>query len=277
VVAAAEWLIGSVIDLAVEDACVLCRGRREPVDLQGPGVDLVSPVRHPTFFGRLEMTNHPVCGGCAERLPAARFAGVLGRWARGGVFRSSRDERERSTGEAASALDGPGGSGGQIRVISPFMVDDNILKIVHLLKFSGYQALSVPMARSITRAARDWGFSPGPRDVVVPVPMDPRSLKRRGFNQSERIARSVAGLLGLPIRGDVLEKQRSTRPQSKTPAEQRAANVRDAFTCPGSIAGLRIILIDDLVTTGATAASCASALLGSGAGDVAVLCFGRAL
>jgi ComF family protein len=161
------------------------------------------------------------------------------------------------------------------------MVDDNVLKLIHLLKFGGYEALSGPMARSMARVARTWGLGPGPGDLLVPVPMDAKRLKRRGFNQSEQLARGLAVELGLPVQARSLAKTGSARPQSRTPSERRAANVRNAFTCPpearGDIAGRRVILVDDLVTTGATAGACLSALLDAGAGSAAVVSFGRAL
>jgi ComF family protein len=158
------------------------------------------------------------------------------------------------------------------------MTNDNVLQLIHLLKFSRYRALAGPIARAIGSAVRS--LAPTLRDasVIVPTPMARRDLRRRGFNQAQEIALALANDLGLPILNGVLHKTASTAPQSRTKHENRARNVRRAFAC--SSAGVRdrhVLLVDDLVTTGATAAACAAAVFAAGACRVTVLCFGRAV
>ena len=156
-----------------------------------------------------------------------------------------------------------------------------ILKIMHLIKFGRYEALTCPVAKSILWATRTFGTVPGEGDVVVPVPMDPWGLKRRGFNQSERIAVQIATGLDLPVQTGYLTKTGRTRPQSRTRTEDRADTVRGVLSWPRGaapeLAGRAVFLVDDLVTTGATAAACASTLLAAGAESITVICFGRAL
>ncbi len=281
---AVGWLLGSVLDFAIDDVCVLCRKPGTSEIPEGPGGSLVMPVRHRSVFGYVEITNHPVCGSCAARLPVALGPGGLGYqvgtcavMTQGGdVF--DGPEPQSATDRRSTSEPTPGR---RIPVISPYMIDDNILKIMHLIKFGRYEALTGPVAKSILWATRTFGPVPGEGDVVVPVPMDPWGLKRRGFNQSERIAVQIATGLDLPVQTGYLTKTGRTRPQSRTRTEDRADNVRGVFSCPRGVApelaGRGVLLVDDLVTTGATAAACASTLRAAGAGSITVICFGRAL
>jgi len=110
---------------------------------------------------------------------------------------------------------------------------------------------------------------------VVPVPMDRGARMRRGFNQAESIARALAARWRLPMAPEAIAKVRATRPQSSLGREERLRNLAGAFRArsPG-LNGARVILVDDLVTTGATARACAYALRGAGARAVRVVCAG---
>jgi ComF family protein len=102
-------------------------------------------------------------------------------------------------------------------------------------------------------------------DVLVPVPLHSRRRRRRGFNQAEAIARSI----GLPSRA-LLRRVRATPSQTDLPAARRHANVRGAFRLAwrADVTGLRVVLVDDVCTTGATLESCARVLRDAGAADV---------
>jgi ComF family protein len=108
-------------------------------------------------------------------------------------------------------------------------------------------------------------------DAVVPVPLDPARLRRRGFNQ----ARLLAEGLGPPVL-DALARTRPTPPQTGLPAARRHANVRDAFAVCRPVAGLTLVLIDDVATTGATLHACARALRAAGAREIRALTAARA-
>jgi ComF family protein len=174
----------------------------------------------------------------------------------------------------------PDRAGTEIIVVAPFMTNDLILEVIHSLKFRGYNALARPAARAIAWALRNGPVLPGEGSVLVPVPMDDKSLRHRGFNPAERIARELGRELGWPV-ADILRKSKRTRPQSKTPAEDRAANVRGVFAeGPGAgepVKDRPVVLVDDLVTTGATAAACGSVLLAAGASRLSVACLGRTM
>jgi len=114
-------------------------------------------------------------------------------------------------------------------------------------------------------------------DMIIAVPLHPERLRDRGYNQAALLARTLSLRIGVPFHKRVLIRKRSTAPQTGLSDVQRAANVRNAFDCrdPGRIAGCRILLIDDVMTTGATVSSAARVLMKSGALRVSVLTLAR--
>ena len=114
-------------------------------------------------------------------------------------------------------------------------------------------------------------------DLVLPLPLHPSRLRTRGFNQSLEIARPVARALGLPIDPILLTRARATPPQADLPFKERARNVRGAFECAGDLAGRRILLVDDVMTTGSTLREAARILKLHSAGQITVAIAARAL
>ena len=117
-------------------------------------------------------------------------------------------------------------------------------------------------------------------DLLVPVPMHPDRLRRRGFNQSERLAVLVARLSGVPAQGDVCRRVREGRLQAELPLSRRRANVEGAFRLRerrrGRLAGRNLVVVDDVITSGATADVLAECLKRAGAGRVDVLTLAQA-
>jgi ComF family protein len=109
-------------------------------------------------------------------------------------------------------------------------------------------------------------------DYVVPVPLHPLRLRERGFNQAERLARPLAKALNVPLNDDILERVKNTETQTTLDKKKRAENMKDAFTAnlSLSIKSPRILLVDDILTTGVTADACAQALRKQGASRVAI-------
>ena len=109
------------------------------------------------------------------------------------------------------------------------------------------------------------------------MPLSADRERERGFNQAALLAARVAQRLGAPVRGRWLARVRATLPQTELTAAERRANLRDAFRAPAAVAGHRVVVLDDILTTGATAAECARALRARGAREVGVLTVARVL
>jgi ComF family protein len=114
-------------------------------------------------------------------------------------------------------------------------------------------------------------------DVLVPVPLHPRRLRDRGFNQASLIAREIGRRMGRPLVEGALVRRRETMPQTGLSAAARRRNVEDAFAVRrrGLVAGHVVTLVDDVLTTGATARACARALRAAGAREVRILALAR--
>lgn len=144
--------------------------------------------------------------------------------------------------------------------------------LVHDFKFSDWQAARALLSRLLTEAGRELLTD---ADVVVPVPLSRRRLIGRRFNQAALLAQDVANAAGLPYAPLALVRTRATPRQVGLTRAERALNVRGAFAVvPGrkaEISGRRVLLVDDVITTGATCGAAARALLRAGAASVDVL------
>jgi ComF family protein len=118
-------------------------------------------------------------------------------------------------------------------------------------------------------------------DVIVPVPLHPRKKIEREFNQAERLGRRLSAATRLPLRKNLLARVAPTRTQTLLSRAERMANVQRAFACPSAhpdLKGRRVVLVDDVLTTGATTSACAKVLRAQGgASDVCVWTVARGL
>jgi ComF family protein len=116
-------------------------------------------------------------------------------------------------------------------------------------------------------------------DWLVPVPLHPIKQREREFNQAELIAEQLAGATGIPVKTGLLRRVLPTRTQTQLTRSQREANMKNAFVADerAGLNGERIVLIDDVLTTGATTSACAQVLIAAGAGDVCVWTVARGL
>lgn len=147
-------------------------------------------------------------------------------------------------------------------VEAAFAYDFPVDGLVRACKYGGRLALAQllgdELARVITR----------PADAIVPMPLARGRLAERGFNQAVEIARPVARRLRLPILRDACRKVADTPPQAALPWDERARNIRRAFVCDADLEGLRIAVVDDVLTTGATLNELARVLRRAGAVEV---------
>lgn len=148
--------------------------------------------------------------------------------------------------------------------------------LVHKLKYADRLDVAAPMARLMTQAG---SALIADADLIVPVPLHMGRLWRRRFNQAALLGRHIAGLSGVPLRTDLLARRRATSSQTALGRSARRANVAGAFAVRGdaasALAGRRVLLVDDVYTTGATLDACAQALRRAGAQRVDALTFAR--
>lgn len=114
-------------------------------------------------------------------------------------------------------------------------------------------------------------------DAIIAMPLHRNRLKERGFNQSQQLARAIAGKLQLPLLNHACQRSRDTPPQAALPLKERHRNIRNAFTCDSSVAGKRIAVIDDVMTSGSTLDSLARAIMAAGAIEVQCWVVARAV
>jgi ComF family protein len=143
-------------------------------------------------------------------------------------------------------------------------------RILLAFKFEGADYLGARMAGEM-----DQRLDAPAADEVAAVPSTPRARRARGYHPAETLAAALARRLRIPFAPERLVKVRDTEIQSRVPASGRAANVRGAFRARGS-ASRRVLLVDDVATSGATARECARRLVAAGAHSVIVWCFARA-
>ena len=174
-------------------------------------------------------------------------------------------------------------------VRSAVWLDEGARAVVHALKYGGLWRSADDLAEAMVRHLP----RPAPASVLVPVPLAPRRLRERGYNQSERLAQALGRRWRLRVQADVLVRCRDTASQTALTPAARLANVAGAFESRIAEVGTRnsggpdrsafrvppsaLILVDDVFTTGATLAEAARALAAAGAGAISAVTFGRAI
>ncbi len=192
----------------------------------------------PECLGKLPRLLKPLCPSCGR--PQA--SGIV-----------CSDCRRRQT-----VIDG---------IRSLFRFDDVIRNAIHQLKYRNLKAISPCLAELLADYIRSNTL---PGEALVCVPLHPRRLRERGYNQSSLLARELGRRINLPVIEDCLIRIKQAQPQVRAVSiEERRRNVADAFVCRDErVSGKQIILIDDVCTSGATLESCAAALKSKGATSV---------
>jgi len=156
----------------------------------------------------------------------------------------------------------------------PLIYQGAAREAVHALKYQGVSAVAEVMARAMADCLEEWAPQAA---ALVPVPLTGGRRRSRGYNQSEMLARELSRLSGLPVATGVLVRRRGAPPQARAVDETaRRANVADAFAVRrrGRLAG-PLLLVDDVMTSGATLDACARTLRRAGHGPVYALTFAR--
>jgi ComF family protein len=214
------------------------------------------PLEHPTrsavcepCWNSIHPMTPPFCDGCGEPLPSWRNLSV----SEGRCARCRRRSSAISRARAAGTYDG------------------TLRALLHALKYERRRSLARPLGEFMRRHGGDVLDGVG---LVVPVPLHRGRRRSRGFNQAE----DLAAQLHLPV-ALALRRCRATPSQADLPAARRHTNVRDAFALGrgADVRGMRILLVDDVSTTGATLEACARVLRDAGAVDVRALTVARAV
>lgn len=223
--------------------------------------------------GLLRLLYPPSCALCGQRLPPPRRLGLCPECWRGVPL--LRLPCCQACGRPLSADEAPGGLCLDCRLEAPPIVvraaaayREPLISLLHLCKFDFWapaaSQLSELLDERFHAAFPDWL-----PEALVPVPLHPRRLRWRGFNQSLILAGALGRRRGLPII-EPLRRVRDTVPQARLPHEARRTNMRGAFTVrrTSRVSGARLLLIDDVTTTGGTLYEAARTLLEAGAAEV---------
>ena len=146
-----------------------------------------------------------------------------------------------------------------------------VLTVIHRYKYNRALCFEPFLADLLIRQAVP-SLKNGKWDMIVPVPLHPAKKREREFNQAERLARHLSRATHIPVNEDLVRRVQATETQTRLNRTERAGNVQNAFAprSPKKLNGEKIILLDDVLTTGATTSACARVLRRAGAGDLCV-------
>lgn len=230
-------------------------------------VDLLYPRACPVCRASLNRSDAAVCGKCLENITF--FCGPL----------CSRCGRPLASDIPQS--DGCGSCRAEQhacdRVIALGKYEGMLKECIHAFKFGKKEYLGEWFADTMVSALDGRGVDLRRYDLIVPVPMHPAKRRERGFNQAEALARSLGRRLDIPWRADTLRKAARGMVQSRLSKKDRLLNVEGVFRIRrrNFTRGKRLILVDDIYTTGATADACAAVLKNDGAQEVATVVIAR--
>lgn len=156
------------------------------------------------------------------------------------------------------------------RVLSPFLYAEPVDALVQGLKYGHQLHLATWLGGALAATVQTADPAPPGVDLIVPMPLHPARMKRRGFNQALEIARPLARRLGVPLAPTAARRVRDTAPQAGLPRDERQRNLRDAFECATDFQDRSILVVDDVMTTGASVGELARVLKLHGASQVVV-------
>ena len=139
--------------------------------------------------------------------------------------------------------------------------DSNAIKLVYGLKYSGFRKIGIEFGQLLGKLLIDYNMTE--YDYIAPVPIHKARKRERGFNQSDFIANGITNIINIPVKLDLLEKKFYTQTQTQLNSKQRKTNIKNSFMVNNKydLTNKQILLVDDVLTTGATLNECATVLL----------------
>lgn len=231
----------AVIELLFPSNCLACRLPLPPGTL---------PMFCPGCLGQIELLAGPLCPGCGRQFPKAAGSHHFC-----GLCLTNHYHFDQARGVAIYT--------------EPFA------QVIHRFKYQG-KTNALASFRALLEMLPDKGVREPP-ELILPVPLHARKLRQRGFNQAVLLARAFFPREQRRIRSDLLLRQVNTEPQTSLSGKARRQNLKNAFALrnPEQVRGKRIVLVDDVFTTGATVNECARVLKKGGAARVEVLTLAR--
>lgn len=214
-------------------------------------LDLIFPARCPLCDGVLEFGKRGPCEKCRYSLPYVKEPVCFK------CGREISDDESEYCGDCAKKPRSFNGGFPLLNYVEP--AASSVLR----LKYKGRQEYAPFYAKETVKKYGDIFKGLG-IDAIIPVPLYKRKLKSRGFNQAELLAREISRLTRIPLRTDILIRINDTIPQKKLSTSEREENLINAFTVKGKINLEKVLIADDIYTTGATIEACTQALKKNG-------------
>ena len=233
-------LFKGIKDLIYPNCCLACKNRIDPAEAR----DLVC-LR---CWEKIERNLPPFCASCGRRL----------------------DKVSRAKNICSSCLKFKFHFD---RAFSPCAYTGTMKKLIHEFKYSGRDYLGEPLGGLMNKFIKDYRLPIEYLDFIIPVPLHKIRMREREFNQAQILSEQVAKEFNKKVLPDVLVRSRPTRTQTELTFEERRKNVEKSFTVkdPGLIKDANLLLIDDVLTTGATSSEAAKVLKDSGARIIFVM------
>jgi len=234
-------LIEGLVDIIYPAKCHACKDKLT----QGAAIDELICLR---CWSKIRKNTPPFCHYCGRRLDKSGFA------------KNICPQCQR----AAPHFD---------RAFSPCVYEGAIRDLIHEFKYNGKEYLGRPLSRLMIEFAKEYNLPVQMLDYIIPVPLHNSRLREREFNQAEILCGFIAEEFKKELRSDLLLRHRRTKTQADLEMRERLLNVKESFSVHKgeSLKGKNLLLVDDVLTTGATSSEAARALKNAGADIVFVL------